>query len=205
MFSVQIVSLTTYCQTCFRLLADLSLLDLVLVKKCIQSLIYYNLAFVVSPIRYSNTYYVTSAIQSIMQDPALQDECIEYVKMDERYPSPSWEVIFNLYETFQSGIKLKQVFLYEKPFMRNVNERRLVEFGLLKGILKRLHKYPVASNGTITGSNVSPELQEYIQHQVLDGQHSYDDICIKLNLKLEKVENDLDFCKNITIIQKLDV
>ncbi|KAL5259063.1 hypothetical protein ACHWQZ_G009512 [Mnemiopsis leidyi] len=188
-----------------RLLADLSLLDLVLVKKCIQSLIYYNLAFVVSPIRYSNTYYVTSAIQSIMQDPALQDECIEYIKMDERYPSPSWEVIFNLYETFQSGIKLKQVFLYEKPFMRNVNERRLVEFGLLKGILKRLHKYPVASNGTITGSNVTPELQEYIQHQVLDGQHSYDDICIKLNLKLEKVENDLDFCKNITIIQKLDV
>ena len=139
-----------------------------------------------------------------MQDSALQEECIEYVKMDERYPSPSWEVIFNLYETFQSGIKLKQVFLYEKPFLRNVNERRLVEFGLLKGILKRLHKYPVASS-KINDADVSPELQDYIQHQVLDGQHSYDDICIKLNWKLEKVENDLDFCKTITIIQKLDV
>lgn len=139
-----------------------------------------------------------------MQDVALQEECIDYVKMDERYPSPSWEVIFNLYESFQSGIKLKQVFLYEKPFMRNVNERRLVEFGLLKGILKRLHRYPVA-RGPTDEDDISPEVHDYFQHQVLDGQHSYDDICIKLGCKLDKVENDLDFCKNITIIQKLDV
>lgn len=190
--------------TFFRLLADLSLLDINLVKKCIQSLIYFNLAFIVSPIRYSNTYYVTSTIQSIMQDVELQEECIRYVRMDDRNPCPTWEVIFNLYETFQSGKKLKQVYLYEKPFLRNINDRRLVEFGLLKGILKRLHKYPIAQEQA-DEEYFLPETLEYYNQKVLDGQHSYDDICVKLGCKLDKVENDLDFCKNVTIIQKLGV
>ena len=174
-----------------------------MVKKCIQSLIYYNVAAVISPIRYSNTYYVTSAIHAFIQDTDLQEECIEYVRITDKSPSPSWVNIFNLYETFQSGIKLKRILLFEKPFQRNINELRLVEFGLLKGILKRLHKYPIASNQDI--GKYPRELQEYFDNNVLDGQYSYDDICVKLKCRLDKVEEDLDFCPNITVIQKLDV
>jgi len=42
-------------------------------------------------------------------------------------------------------------------------------------------------------------------NEVLDGQHSFDDISVKLKCKLNKVEEDLEFCKNVTIIQKLGV
>ena len=94
--------------------------------------------------------------------------------------------------------------MVEKPFRKNINERRLVEFGLVYGLLKRLHKYPIYKNPV---GNKPPEiLLPYINRNVLGGQHSFDDICVALDFKLEKVQYDLEFNREfIVIIQKLGV
>ena len=105
-----------------RLLAAKSHMHIDQVRKCVQSLIYYGLGYVISPIQYSNTYYVTEVINKAMYDKKLQDECIRYVVINPDNPPPTWENIFNLYQTFQTGIQLKKLFVVEKPFQMNITE-----------------------------------------------------------------------------------
>lgn len=49
--------------------------------------------------------------------------------------------------------------------------RKLVQFGVMKGLLRRMHKYPVA----LPGEHISPRVQHFVR--LLDGKHSFDQIC----------------------------
>ena len=140
-----------------------------------------------------------------MSNSDFQNECRSYVRINpDPKIIPNWEDIFNFYVAFQAGLKLKQLLRYEKPFEKNVNEIRLIEYGLLRGILKKLHKYPILrdpiSTGALSHNEIPVEYKEY-----LNGQYSFDDICVMLKYKLNKVEDDLESSNRIIIIQKLGV
>lgn len=52
--------------------------------------------------------------------------------------------------------------------------RKLVQYGVMKGLLRRLHKYPIDLKRAGDSTSKIKSVSKYF-----DGAHSYDDICAK--------------------------
>jgi hypothetical protein len=61
-----------------------------------------------------------------------------------RRPSgPSFEFVFRLFTAFGAGARVCDVCAQNDAARKGVDERRLVVFGVVHGLLRRVHKYPV--------------------------------------------------------------
>lgn len=68
--------------------------------------------------------------------------------------------------------------------LRYVDVRRLVQFGVIKGLLYRVHKYVVSKQyiaGLVTGHSRPKESSDPLQ-RYMDGMHNFDQIVTEMNL-----------------------
>lgn len=91
----------------------------------------------------------------------------------------------------------------------NLNDRRIVSFGVIKGLIYRVHKYPILtsitnetevaqstclpSNNEVvinknTGMPIYPDIIPY-----LDGKHHYDEICTALECSPQELDEQLGY------------
>lgn len=86
----------------------------------------------------------------------------------------------------------------------NVN-RRVISFGVIKGLIYRVHKYPILTSTTTTENESFPLKHQY--HRVinkytgssihpdiipfLDGKHHYDEICTELECSPQELDEQL--------------
>ncbi|KAF8458011.1 nitrogen permease regulator 2 [Terfezia claveryi] len=163
-------------------ISELADADYNLTQKCIEHLLYYNCLIMVDIFQFSSIYAVTAEITSLVNDPSLQEECINYISIHPTHPNikaPSQKLsfpgIFELYASLRQGYTLKQWCMDNKDLLHGIDVRRFISFGVIKGILYRVHRYPVSDDP----SHLDKKLP---MAKFLDGNHHFDDICTELQI-----------------------
>ncbi|XP_058127224.1 GATOR complex protein NPRL2 [Anopheles ziemanni] len=167
-----------------------------LVKSCIQNLVYYGVVQMLPLLKYSNVYMCTRALQKLTRNRNFADECRKYVqlqhadKVDTTRP-PSLFNILQLYSQMTHGVTLRSLCQRLCPRDNNIDERKLVSFGLQHNLIRCINKYPI-----FTGSIPTPK------HKLYTGLNSFDEICCKTGLSPSRIEQEIDMDSNVTVIWK---
>ncbi|CAG8494827.1 12101_t:CDS:2 [Funneliformis caledonium] len=141
-------------------IAELADVDYGLARKCMEHLLYF-----------SNVYAVKPDITRIIEDEAIQSECSSYVRKPGTM-SPSFAKLFSLYCLLKHGFTLKEWVQENQVASLNIDIRRFISFGVIKGFLYRVHKYPVLPEPHNQQSKLPSKLR-----RLLNGKHHYDEIC----------------------------
>ncbi|XP_055372407.1 GATOR complex protein NPRL2 [Condylostylus longicornis] len=165
--------------------------DLNLVKNCIQNLAYYSVVQLLPILKYSNVYMCTQNLKNLCKNTALYAACKKYVSLKPDRYRPSLQKVFQFYASMTHGITLRSICQRLSPQHNNIDERKLVIFGLQHSFIRCIHKYPVFT-GTVPND----------RQKFYTGIYNFDEICCKLGLSLSNIENDIDLDTNISVIWK---
>nr|CAG8534991.1 14023_t:CDS:2 [Entrophospora candida] len=179
-------------------IAELADVNYVLARKCMEHLLYYGCIIIIDIFQFSNVYAVKPDITKIIEDETLQSECLLYVRKPNLMP-PSFAKLFSLYCSLKHGDTVKEWIKENKVYNLNIDIRRFISFGVIKGFLYRVHKYPILQK-SIDGNdskhiNLSPKLQ-----RLLNGKHHYDEICTMENCSVRELDEKLSKIPEVKFI-----
>jgi hypothetical protein len=104
------------------------------------------------------------------------------------------------------GITIRDLCLHFNPNSLNIDEKRLIRFGLMKGLIRRIHRYPILmEGGEPCEVNTVPSPISCINKNLFDGDHNYDQICCKVakqNLSVKELNDDVERRDDILLIHK---
>ncbi|KAI9848282.1 MAG: hypothetical protein M1837_000546 [Sclerophora amabilis] len=143
-----------------RRISELADADYNLVKSCIEHLLYYRTLLLLPPHHFSAVFAPTSDLPLFLSSPSMQAECASYVSTStEGFPIPTSRLIA-LYSSLRHGQSLKQWCMEQgrDGHLEGIDLRRFVTFGLIKGLLYRVHKWVIkggasAATALTGGSN----------------------------------------------------
>jgi len=141
-----------------------------LVKACVQNLMYYGVVALLPIFQYSNVYAATPKLRMLAESKELQQRCIKYVSKSVRQP-PALRDIFCMYSSMTYGTTVTDLCVRLDPHLLRINERKLVQFGLLEGLIWRVYKYPVYLSQEGKGN------AKDVLHRSFIGLQSVDEIC----------------------------
>lgn len=118
-----------------------------------------------------------------------QKRCLNHVSKSQRQ-LPLLRDVFRMYAAMTRGTTIKDLCLRFNPSNLRIDERKLVQFGILEGIINRIHKYPV-----YVGDN--EELQVS-----LSGNSSLDEICCSIGVNTQQLEDQFDRDSNVVVLWK---
>lgn len=163
-----------------------------LVKSCIQNLVYYNVVELLPLFKYSNIYMCTRNLQKLARNQAFADECLNFVALKSDQPLPNMYFVFQFFSQMAHGVTLNTLCIRLSPRTNNINERKLVEFGLRHSLIRGINKYPIFT-GSIPGN---------ARQRLYNGLLHFDEICCLTNLSPQKLEELIDADTNVTVIMK---
>ncbi|KAF8243513.1 nitrogen permease regulator 2 [Wilcoxina mikolae CBS 423.85] len=176
-----------------RRISELADADYNLTKKAISHLLYYGCLTLVDIFTFSAIYAVTAEISSLLVDSGMRDECMGYIRSSES-TEIAFADVFALYCSLSQGVTLKKWCMENYQKLKGIDVRRFIGFGVIKGIIYRVHKYPVA--GPAGSEQVSGRLAGFLK-----GGRSMDEICTELQVGEKDVLKMLDGC-DIQIIHR---
>lgn len=129
-------------------IAWLADVDLALVTDCIRHLIMLGVVAVIPVFQYSNIYRPTPKLAQLAKCKEMQERCIEQCTKINAYknmPGPKAKIrdIFRFFSNCAHGATFSELCVRFNPAALNINERQLVLFGLLEGLIKKIDKYPI--------------------------------------------------------------
>ncbi|RMZ75720.1 hypothetical protein DV738_g5350, partial [Chaetothyriales sp. CBS 135597] len=198
-------------------IAALADADLKLTRKCVRHLVYYGCVILLDIFSFNAIYAPTSLFgQTIVKDDAMQRECARYVNV--KYTEPREEAddqdiwplttkgqaidgvtIVQLFANLRQGLTVREWYAMNSSLLINIDVRRFVTFGVIKGFLYRVHRYAIKTSkgradggvaaaaaramllprsmSTSGGKDITSALLPY-----LDGTHCFDEICTNLEI-----------------------
>ncbi|XP_039292536.1 GATOR complex protein NPRL2 [Nilaparvata lugens] len=163
-----------------------------LVKACLQNLEYYGVVRMIPIFQYSNVYVPTSKLHRLTINKRLQDDCLRTVARAGRQ-IPSIRDVFRLYSNMAHGTTVRDLCIRFDPVALRVDEKRLVQFGVLEGLIRRVHKYPVM---LCDDGSTSTSLQHFT------GLNSLDEICCSTGISKKQIEDQVEKDPNIIFLWK---
>ena len=144
--------------------AELADVELKLVKRAVRELLYHERVVLLDIFHFQAIYALTTDFAHFVKDEDMLDECCKYIVVDpatnifarssqppttvEKQASslhvPAKQTIITLYRSLTPGLTLHDFCLTHSTQLSNIDIRRLITFGILKGFLRRIHKYPLA-------------------------------------------------------------
>lgn len=103
---------------------------------------------VIPVFQYSNIYRPTPKLAQLAKCREMQERCIEQCTKINAYknmPGPKAKIrdIFRFFSNMAHGANFSELCVRFNPAALNINERQLVLFGLLEGLIKKIDKYPI--------------------------------------------------------------
>ncbi|KAJ7449926.1 nitrogen permease regulator 2-domain-containing protein [Mycena latifolia] len=123
-------------------IAHLADCDLALTRLAISHLLYYQVIMTVDIFQYSNMYTLRKSIQNLAVEADVKEECGPYVTKPGRQ-IPDWPQLLHLYSRLKPG---KTVLDWMEAYGIHdlgIDVRRFTSFGVIKGFLRRVHRWPV--------------------------------------------------------------
>ncbi|KAH9967600.1 nitrogen permease regulator 2-domain-containing protein [Russula compacta] len=123
-------------------IAHLAGCDIVLTRQAISHLLYYQVIMTIDIFQYSNMYTLRKSIQWLADEAHVKEECGPYV-IKEGMSIPDWPKLLHLYSRMRPG---KTVFEWMQDHdvrSLGIDVRRFASFGVIKGFLRRVHRWPV--------------------------------------------------------------
>jgi len=191
----------------FRI-SQLARVELWMVCVAVRHLYYYRLVTLVDVFQYGNEYRVLrEGLQALFikyeheKNSAQMSKMLSYVGVVSK-PPPSVEEVIALYCMFP-GKTAGQLDTYVQTRGINVTTRRLVAFGVINGILKRIHTYVVLRDPSkpLEGARLC-SLPAKVQQMVKEGSHCYDEYCSILLMPRTAVDNLFAKCPEICLIRR---
>ncbi|XP_014479274.1 PREDICTED: nitrogen permease regulator 2-like protein isoform X3 [Dinoponera quadriceps] len=146
-----------------------------LVKSCVQNLVYYGVVTLIPIFQYSNVYAATPKLKQLAEDVKLQERCIAYASKLPRQPAYLRD-IYRMYASMTHGNSMRDLCQRLNPQMLRINERRLVQFGLIEGLIRRVYNYPVL---LVPSASCSEETKNHAVYKYFTGAYSLDEICCR--------------------------
>ncbi|XP_033608082.1 GATOR complex protein NPRL2 [Cryptotermes secundus] len=166
-----------------------------LVKACVQNLMYYGVVSLLPIFQYSNVYAATPKLRMLAENKELQQRCIKYVSKSVRQP-PALRDVFRMYSSMTYGTTVRDLCVRLNPHPLRINERKLVQFGLLNGLIRRIYKYPVHL------SEDSKGIAKDSLHHSFTGLQSVDEICCAHGLSNQQFEDQVERDPDVVLIWK---
>lgn len=170
--------------------------DLNLVRICIQNMVHFQVVTLISIFQYSNVYIPTPKINNLFQNKQLQEECINYVARNFR-PPPLFRDVFQLYCGLSAGATVRDLCSRYNPSFLRIDERCLIQFGLMKGFIRRLHKFPIL----LQPGSLQPSTRKLLA-RLLSGSHNYDEICTETGMSHQNLDNIIENHPHIVVVWK---
>ena len=165
---------------------------------CMQSLVGYDLAGVMELLTPTTRYRATRRLPQLLTDKVLASRCWEFcskqkARFYEQMGPPSVLAnerelkLFALYASLASSANVGS--FCSQHDLGPLNERRLVQFGVLEGLLRPLQEHLVIRSG----------VKKVKRQELLDPSLSVTDLCVELELSREELlaglrKEGLEFC-----------
>jgi hypothetical protein len=158
-----------------------------LTKIALQHLLYYDSILMLDLFLFSNIYAATPELNDFVNDKdGLQDECANYVYINgPRLPN---FYLCRLFTSLCTSRTLKEWLKLHMdqgfPVLNFVDVRRFIQFGIIKGLIYRVHKYAVSEKQLRLlrhGKDVDRDDNQSIV-KYADGRHCFDQIIAERNL-----------------------
>ncbi|WWC58393.1 uncharacterized protein I303_100933 [Kwoniella dejecticola CBS 10117] len=122
-------------------IAELADADEALTRETLKHMLYYQVVMMIDIFQYSNMYTLKPAISRLGSDETIIDECPPYVTRPG-FPHPEWPVLLRLYSKLSPGITIHDWIETNEVLSLGIDPRRFVSFGIIKGFLRRVHRWP---------------------------------------------------------------
>uniref|UniRef100_A0A1B6CWT5 Nitrogen permease regulator 2-like protein n=2 Tax=Clastoptera arizonana TaxID=38151 RepID=A0A1B6CWT5_9HEMI len=165
-----------------------------LVKSCLQNLVYYGVVSMVPIFQYTNAYTATPKLRRLAIDKRVQEDCLLAVAISARQ-LPTVRDVFRLYSSMTHGTTIRDLCVRFNPVSLCIDERRLVQYGVLEGFIRRVNKYPVLISDC--GNGPASSIYQYYT-----GLHSCDEICCSTAMSTHQVEEQVERDPNVMLIWK---
>lgn len=115
---------------------------------CIRHLILLGVATVIPVFQYCNIYRPTPKLSQLATCKKMQQRCIDQctkMNIHKNMPGPKAKVrdVFRIFASMAHGATFGELCVRFNPSALNINERKMVLFGLLEGLIRRVDKYPI--------------------------------------------------------------
>lgn len=164
-----------------------------LTRLCIRDLAFYGIVELIPIFQYSNTYTTTLNLAKFMNDKRLQDKCIKFVTRSG-YKSPPLRDILRIFCGLTPGVTVDTLCNRHQKELGKVNERRLIQFGLIHKLIRRIHIYPTKI-GRVDG------LDEEL-FKVCTGEYNTDEICCETGLSFKELMTRIEQNPLIVLCRK---
>ncbi|CAF1474688.1 unnamed protein product [Rotaria magnacalcarata] len=162
--------------------------ELDLVKAAMQNLIYHNVIKLVPIFSYKNRYIVTPKIQELYTTRDLQKELVFFVVRSGAKDCVSFYESFRMICAFDHGSLVKDV--VNKMKANNIDEKKLVQYCVLKGYLQRVRDYRISlddsiyignngnghANGNSNGNEQAKSKMQTTLRELCDGTNDSDSL-----------------------------
>ncbi|KAG5730919.1 Nitrogen permease regulator 2 like protein [Termitomyces sp. T112] len=123
-------------------IAYLANCDITLTRQAISHLLFYQVIMTVDIFQFSNMYTLSSSIQWLADEAHVRDECGPYVTK-VGHSMPDWPKLLRLYSRMKPGKTVLEWMNEHNVHQLGIDVRRFTSFGVIKGFLRRVHRYPV--------------------------------------------------------------
>ncbi|EJD40311.1 NPR2-domain-containing protein [Auricularia subglabra TFB-10046 SS5] len=139
-------------------IAFLSESDVGLVREAVAHLLYYQTVLLIDIFQYSNVYALRRPLTWLATSKWVILECGAYVAPPNQAPL-DWPTLLEMYTHFAGGTSVKDWIERAGAIAERVDARRFVSFGVIKGFLRRIHRYPYLISN-ISSANSDNSTQE---------------------------------------------
>ncbi|EMD38304.1 hypothetical protein CERSUDRAFT_48698 [Gelatoporia subvermispora B] len=158
-------------------IAQLAECDLELTKLAMSHLLYYQVVMMIDIFQYSNMYTLRKSIQWLANESDVREECGPYVAKEGRVIT-DWPRLLHLYSRLKPGKTVRDWMIEHDVDSSGIDVRRLTSFGVIKGFLHRVHRWPILLPSSETPSPEKPSEFSLL----LDGEHHTDELCTRFGV-----------------------
>jgi hypothetical protein len=167
-----------------------------LVRACVENLVYHRVVTLISIFQYCNVYTVTPELAALRTDPELRRDLLQQAARDEEQ-RPTFRDVYTFLCSFTYGTTVKDLCARHNPANMGIDERRLVQYLLRRGILRRVFKYPVWS-----GEGGAAPTSDHFLYTWLTGEFHTDQVCVVTGLSAAQLDAKIEADSNIVVLWK---
>lgn len=202
--------------------------DYKLTRKAIRHLLYYGCLLLLDVFQFGAIYAPTAEIAGFVDDEEVQEECARYVTLPPEMRGNDSNVrglgeisgtrLVELYLALRQGLSVKSWYAEHEAELADIDVRRFITFGVIKGFLYRVHKYAFSPAAVkqfksmnkkrgLTDKGKSKQKDkvgdsERKMEEFLDGTHCFDEICTEFMISERELVGRLKDWGDVQIIHR---